>query len=227
MVVLLPDGKVEESSSEIIKTSTSPASTRTQRKVKPMTPPLHQKEETEEYRDGLPDPLETEECQAQYQWQKDSKPTCNDVHELDMSAFYFSIANHSPDDKKKGQPSHAGEDIEERLRLVANGGWRDVWAFYPEQFKFPYILKTLRYDIEIVPRNVDRHRRDALVMERLSSSPNIVDMYSFCGNSGFTAFADGGDIESAIDEMKKAWPSPKVKLERLHVGAFHSLSMIG
>jgi hypothetical protein len=210
IVVILSDGSVASPSP-----ATPTTATTRRRNVTPMT--ILNKEETNEYKDGLPDPLETEECQVQYQWQKDSKPTCNDVHELDMNAFYF-VANHASPGEK-GQ-SH-GDLEEERLRLVASGGWRDVWAFFPQQFKMhPYILKTLRYDIEVVPRNIDRHRRDALVMERLSSSPNIVDIYSFCGNSGFTDFADGGDIESAIVKMNATWPSPQVKLERLHIGTF-------
>jgi hypothetical protein len=198
------NGKVESTKNTTIATA--------KQKVIPMTPRYKEEKDEKEYRDGLPDPLETEKCQVQYQWQKDSKPTCNGVHELDMNAFY-----HSPRNKRNRQTNM--NDSEERLRLIANGGWRDVWAFYPDHpFKRPYILKTLRYDIDVVPRNIDRHRRDAMVMERLSSSANIVDIYAFCGNSGFTAFANGGDIEGAIDKMREQWPLPEVKLERLHIG---------
>jgi hypothetical protein len=32
-------------------------------------------------------------------------------------------------------------------------------------------------------RNLERHRRDALTMERLTSSPYIISIYGHCGNT--------------------------------------------
>ena len=57
------------------------------------------------------------------------------------------------------------------------------------------------YEHEYDTRNFDRHRRDALAMERLTKYKSVVDMYGFCGDSALSDFADEGDISDAI------WPS--------------------
>jgi hypothetical protein len=48
------------------------------------------------------------------------------------------------------------------------------------------VLKTLRFEHEFDLRNWDRHRRDAIAMERLTSSRFVLDIYTSCGNSGPT-----------------------------------------
>jgi hypothetical protein len=70
---------------------------------------------------------------------------------------------------------------------------------------------------DYIERNYDRHRRDALSMERLTSSPMVLDIYSFCGNSGVFEFASGGDITDAI------WPrdgtsNKLTPLDKLRIG---------
>jgi hypothetical protein len=37
-----------------------------------------------DYEEGLADEFETDECKAQYDWQKASYPTCNSIHEMDV-----------------------------------------------------------------------------------------------------------------------------------------------
>ena len=46
-------------------------------------------------------------------------------------------------------------------------------------------------------------------MERLTGSTYIMDIYGFCGNSGFFEFADGGSLEDVIwqKHVKDAWTS--------------------
>lgn len=46
----------------------------------------------------------------------------------------------------------------------------------------------------------NRHRKDALASERLTSSPYVANIYGFCGNSGVFDYADDGDIDMLI------WP---------------------
>jgi serine/threonine protein kinase len=90
-------------------------------------------------------------------------------------------------------------------RHVGNGFWRDVWSI-PEEITNQYrVLKTIRLEHEMTPRNFERHRRDAMAMERLSSSPLVVDIYAFCGNSGVFEFADGGDLSDTL------WPKQQAK----------------
>ena len=133
---------------------------------------------SEDYRYGRADVLETGDCVAQYEWQKRSFPSCNSVLEQDMTDLGLD-AN--------------GKDS---VRLIANGYWRDVWRIQSESDRA--VLKTLRYEHDWEERNYDRHRRDAVAMERLTASPHVIDIYAFCGNSGVFEFADGGSVEDQI-----------------------------
>jgi hypothetical protein len=179
--------------------------------------------------------FETHECQAQWAWQKQSIPTCNPIHEVDLTVFplQHSIGgNHGRDNHGKN----------EALRLVANGYWRDVWivqttatthkngiilqtqhdAVSPHQndddTTTKFVLKTIRYQHPFIARNFDRHRRDAMAMERLTSSAYIVNIYAFCGNSGAFEYAGGGDISTALWPMVRKDGGGKTN-ERVRVTA--------
>ena len=141
------------------------------------------------YRKRSTDEFETDECKAQHEWQLKSFPTCNQLHEIDMSQV--STQNHPESDGK--------------LHLVNHGFWRDVWVIQGNSWDQKTVLKTLRTMHNTTNRNLDRNRRDALVMERLTRSPWVLDIYSFCANSGLSEYADGGDISTAI------WPEVKGK----------------
>mmetsp|Transcript_25629 Transcript_25629/g.74150 ORF Transcript_25629/g.74150 Transcript_25629/m.74150 type:complete len:522 (-) Transcript_25629:3442-5007(-) len=133
------------------------------------------------YRRGRAEPFETQECRVQYEWQLALRSTCNEVHQTDMNDLRAEIKS------------------EERARIVASGFWRDTWVVR-DYAQREWALKTMRYEHEFEPRNFDRHRRDALASERLSSSDNVVDIFSYCGNTGVYDFVSGGDINDAI------WP---------------------
>jgi hypothetical protein len=57
---------------------------------------------SKDFRRGQADPLETEDCEPQYDWQKASFLTCNSLHELDMATL-------------------VDPQQEERVKLIANG----------------------------------------------------------------------------------------------------------
>ena len=65
-------------------------------------------------------------------------------------------------------------------------------------------MKTMRFMHEYTDRNFDRHRKDALVMERLSSSPNVVDLFSNCGSTTLTEFANQGSVSNISLLMKSS-----------------------
>jgi hypothetical protein len=137
--------------------------------------------DSEDYDDVRRDPFERNNCIAQYDWMKQSFPTCNMLHEADLTNM------------------HRGErKYHEEVRLLGSGYWRDVWRVKADRQLETNIVKTLRYKHAWADRNYDRHRRDALAMERLTWSPNVVDIYGFCGNSGIFEYASGGDIDQAI-----------------------------
>lgn len=142
-----------------------------------------QLENSKEYEKRQAEELETEDCKAQYEWQLTSFPTCNEVHATDLTNL------------------HARSRKKEQVRLIAYGYYRDVWTVREDFSQEKRILKTLRYSHDFVPRNYDRHRRDALAMERLTKAPHILDIYGFCGNSGLFEWGNGGDL------VRLLWPS--------------------
>lgn len=161
--------------------------------------------DTRSYENGRADQFVTRTCKAQYDWQLHSFPTCNLLHEREMESLMVR-----PERKK------------EPLEMVAHGYWRDVWILPSSNFDGKHVLKTIRYEHDYEERNYDRHRRDALAMERLSGHPYILNLYAFCGNSGVSEYASGGDIANAL------WPrnhktgrrqvSSLTNLERLQIG---------
>jgi hypothetical protein len=150
--------------------------------------------DSKKYRRGKSDRFEHDDCVAQYDWQKTSNPTCNLLHEKDLT------------DLKEYKGSNQ--------QLMANGFWRDVWKTFDPWSKS--VLKTMRYEHAYVPRNYDRHRRDAVAMEQLTSSQNVVDIFAFCGNSGIFEFADGGDIDASLYNSAETEWSSKEKLIIAH-----------
>jgi len=136
-----------------------------------------------DYEHGMQDEFESGDCKAQHEWQLKSFPACNQLHEHDL-----------------------GLVTESTVKILGSGYWRDVWRVKDGQGD-KQVLKTIRYEHDYEDRNYDRHRRDALAMERLTSSPNIVDIYAFCGNSGIFEYAPGGDLEDMLWYSDEKWNS--------------------
>ena len=115
-------------------------------------------------------------------WQGFNFPNCNEMHEVDLRAIRARSAQNKTDYK---------------IGYLASGLWRSVWAVDPRRvMPGPIVLKMMEMKHDVDSRNHDRHRRDALVMERLTASPNVVDIYSFCGNSVLTEY-----IDTPLDEL--------------------------
>jgi hypothetical protein len=173
------------------------------------------------------DPFVLEDCIPMHTWQTLSYPTCNALHESDLThwmdhdhhrspptnfARRETIADDGGDDHdsksrsntKKYDNKAEAKDI--RLKLVNHGHYRDVWVIPDNDVDHPKylennhhrVVKTLRMDQDYTPRNYDRHRRDAMAMERLTFSPYVVDIYGYCGNSGMFEYSPGGDVYNAI-----------------------------
>jgi len=52
-----------------------------------------------------------------------------------------------------------------------------------------------------------------MAMERLTSSPHVINIYAFCGHSVITEFADGPRLGSLVDKVKKQ-PLKRLKIAR-------------
>lgn len=107
-------------------------------------------------------------------WHSHSFPNCNDVHGINLSNMIVRGAREKP----------------KQLGYVGSGLWRSVFAVAAGagNEKELSVLKVMKEKHEVDKRNFDRHRRDAIVMERLSGSPNVVDIFGFCGNTVLTEF---------------------------------------
>jgi len=124
------------------------------------------------------DPLVRNVCVQQYDWQLLSFPTCNILHEHDL--------------------------LHSTSVYIDRGHYRDVWSITKSIVSTNnenVIYKTLRYKYDIDERNLDRNRKDALAMERLTFSKYTLDIYSYCANAGFYEYGDQGTLESRMKEI--------------------------
>jgi hypothetical protein len=95
------------------------------------------------------------DCLPLKSWQETSFPTCNALHEIDMST-----------------PAVFLEDAS----FVAHGFIRDVWRIP----NLSYALKTLRWNLDFNLDNWGGQNFDALVSERLTSSSFVANIYGYC-----------------------------------------------
>jgi len=143
------------------------------------------------YSKRKPSLTESINCTAQHDWQSSTFPSCNTVHEQNLYPFHSFLQNgRENDDRSKS--SH--------LQLVASGFWRDVWMIHEFDNVGTIAMKTIRMEQDFDERNYDRHRRDALAMDRLTFSPYIANVFGYCGNSGLYEYSHDGSIEDLI------WP---------------------
>ena len=112
-------------------------------------------------------------CQYSIEWKSMSFPTCNNIHEIDLQ--------HSLSKK----------------RLVGIGSIRSAWKLQGESsldvggIPNTAALKILLQEQDFDSKNFERHRVDALISERMSSSPHCADIYGFCGQTSLTEFGQG------------------------------------
>jgi hypothetical protein len=148
-------------------------------------------------------------CIPQHDWQEQSFPTCNALHEQNMVEQSRSLAK------------------ENHKFLLGVGTFRAVWlvehhlpslsssselggAGRVEQI----VLKTLGYDHDMTERREERHRVDALIAERLTASPYVLNIYGYCANSALFEFASGGTLRSLEkDGILGQWDSA----QKIHV----------
>eukprot|EP00571_Detonula_confervacea_P007931 CAMPEP_0172313680 /NCGR_PEP_ID=MMETSP1058-20130122/20754_1 /TAXON_ID=83371 /ORGANISM="Detonula confervacea, Strain CCMP 353" /LENGTH=533 /DNA_ID=CAMNT_0013027377 /DNA_START=226 /DNA_END=1827 /DNA_ORIENTATION=- len=146
--------------------------------------------DSEDYEGAMATPLDDEECEAtpeNAKWMLHSSPTCNFLHEFDI----LSSLN------------------KDKTKILGSGYWRDVWPALDSEpssqlRQKKVALKTIRYEHDYTERNYHRHERDAIVGERLTSSPQVTAIYSFCGNSGYYEFATGGSLADRFEAHYKA-----------------------
>ena len=105
-----------------------------------------------------------------------------------------------------------------QYKVLAHGYWRDTWMMKHSLVDHEnnnnnnnnmetVAFKTMRYHHEVSEKVLDKQRRDALTSDRLTSSPQAIKMYGYCGTSALYEFAPGGDLFEFIEayDSSKAW----------------------
>ena len=133
-----------------------------------------------------------ETCKPRSEWHSYSFPNCNAFHEIDLEAGLFA----------DGLNDKTGEV---RVRYGFSGATRESWFLDSKicsngehHCQGTTILKTLRWRELHDEKIHDMQRIDAVVSERLSSSPHVIDIHGYCGASALNDFADGGMFAQAF-----------------------------
>ena len=148
-------------------------------------------------------PKENGECAPTKDWQTSYYPSCNTMHELDLV--------------HQTNPNIAGGI----LLFGTNGHWRNAWKVdyscsndgITQHCNETVVLKTLKLEHNFEDASYENSRIDAMAMERLTSSPHVINIFGACGNSVITEYADGERVGSLADKMKKT-PLARLKIAR-------------
>ena len=155
------------------------------------------------------DPQKTDKknanCESLGDWQQKHYPTCNSVHEHTLQIRYNNT-----------------------LEKIGSGGYREVWAVDDGE-QNTVVLKTLTwdqdYDTYSFNRNLQRHNRDALAMERLHSSSYVVDLFAFCANGGLYEYGHEGSLSTYLRQRNRDSRNDLMYMLQASLGlaAFHSI----
>ena len=132
-----------------------------------------------------------EQCQPFSQWQKDHFPTCNDVHAMDLSSSI--IDDEAGNNRILAQGSVRESWLVQEAVSLSNGGKTVI-------FRTTHPKTGLTWDI------LDGQRKDAVITEKLSASPNVIDIYGYCGGSTINELGDGGDLKHYLERRNNIIP---------------------
>jgi serine/threonine protein kinase len=140
---------------------------------------------------------ESKSCLPMGEWMTASYINCNFIHELDMGG---SVSQKDQTD----------------LVLLGEGWFRSAWKYSTRvpsgghtsassTSTSTVVLKTLRIEREFLEEYFELHRRDAVAMERLTSSPYVMDVYGYCGQSAINEIAEGmaGGTITSLEQLNR------------------------
>ncbi|KAL7426045.1 hypothetical protein ACHAXM_000289 [Skeletonema potamos] len=142
-----------------------------------------------------------EECISMGSWQESSFPNCNQIHEMGL----------------------LGKVTTDEFHYVASGGWNDVFKVLDTSSGLDPTLAIKKLSPKrgkpeglvdkYKSRNYDRVRQDAIILERLTSSKNVMDIFGYCGDVIIGLFADGGTLEDKnFRSLKRNASKERLKL---------------
>ena len=141
--------------------------------------------------------------------------TCNTVHEVSLRVY---VPNKSAVNSNTNAYNYPDPVEHYRIKHLDAGGFKDVWYVVNEDPRFPpsqeasssssqpninedFVLKTTVYDNDNTLNELDKHRRDALVMEQATASQYVLNMYGYCAFSNLVQVASGGTLKHWRDEI--------------------------
>lgn len=123
------------------------------------------------------------QCVQMHDWMGGTFPSCNRLHEIAMG-------------------ERDASDERSSLMPVAEGTVRMVWKFQ-DQDGSQKGLKSHRWSSGFNEDEYEKNRHDSLVMERLTGSPYVPDIYAFCGTSQLVEYADKGTVHDLVKRMRQ------------------------
>ena len=130
------------------------------------------------------------ECVAMSSWQESSFPNCNQIHEIGILSKL----------------------VIDEFHYIESGGWNDVFKILDSLGLDPTLaLKKLsprrgkeggltdKYKL----RNYERVRQDAIILDHLSRSKHVMDIFGHCGMAIIVPYADGGTLEEKILKLSR------------------------
>jgi hypothetical protein len=147
------------------------------------------------------------ECVPMHKWQTQSFPTCNLIHETDLGQFFSFMdhvggGNYNKERQQRQEPRHI-DLVHELVRLKAHGYFRDVYEIKDHDKLSKVAFKTNRFERTFDAWTLDRHRMDALVMDRMTRSTHIMDIYGYCGVGSLVEYATGDLMHMIYKEQAR------------------------
>lgn len=158
-------------------------------------------------------------CVPKSNWHKFSFPTCNSMHELDLTSAVVPPLQTSFVNQYNVEKEFDDDKGEIYMEFMFSGASRTAWEVHSicidgkdcvapglnatDQKKTgpKLVLKTLNWNMKYDEVTYDHQRVDALAAERLTSSPHVINAYSFCGGSVINEFADGGSFGRMVRRL--------------------------
>ena len=131
------------------------------------------------------------DCVIKRPWQSNFYPTCNIMHEFDITTGILPNRDNDALVTNQFQMISTGGSIRLTWKLDLASSYSKILNRNNEAYPNEYVLKMLRIDREFNKHTFESNRIDSIAMERLSKSPHVMNEYSFCGQSVITEFAHG------------------------------------
>eukprot|EP00581_Thalassiosira_minuscula_P012109 CAMPEP_0183712740 /NCGR_PEP_ID=MMETSP0737-20130205/7810_1 /TAXON_ID=385413 /ORGANISM="Thalassiosira miniscula, Strain CCMP1093" /LENGTH=517 /DNA_ID=CAMNT_0025941417 /DNA_START=22 /DNA_END=1575 /DNA_ORIENTATION=- len=142
----------------------------------------------------LPPNIDKSGCVLAKAWHKMLNLNCNSFHEIETG---MTVADHNDGNY---------------IKWLASGGRRDAWEYQHNVVAHDRVVIKIMRILEgrdWSEHCFDMQRQDATILERLSSSPHLMNTYGLCGTSTINEFAGNGNLEGYLIKDKDRYVSPE------------------